>query len=343
MRAKEDGVMAGQASGKGGQNTPGSFGELLTPVGDWHVDHFVFVGSSTEPVHRDGRLTSRTLIGGAAILAIFEIPSSGARFAMIVTFNPRTDLYELALVDANTDMGIGLLVSKPVNRRAPADVRLRFGKAATEIREWTLAQTGSSLGGTAVDVIIAVLPVAAAAAGLTEGGGAGTQEASMRIVEILVSRDRWLLQFFFTGSQGESLAAESVCTRIQPGCQPQLGSELGCAGLVGCASGCEGFQPPFGVPEGQAPMTCQPQMMGQAQCGCTAQRQALPIGQAQLGCQAQLVGVSQGCLQPMALPAPVVVAPQPCVPLQPCPGQPVPPPMQSAQPQPPGRPGHPPK
>jgi hypothetical protein len=332
--------MAGQASGNRGQNTAEMFGVLQTPVGDWFVDQFVFIGSSTEPIHRTGRLTSRTLIGGAAILAIIEIPSSGARFAMLVTFDPKNEQYELSLVDANSEMGLGLLVSKRQNQRAPADVRLRFGKAATVIREWTVAQTSASLGGTATDVIIAVLPVAAAAEGLTEGagGGSGVPEASMRIVEILVSRDRWLLQFFFTGSRGESLSAELVCTRIQPGCQPQLGCELGCAGLAGCALGCEGFQSPNGVPEGQAPM------MGQAQCGCTAQRQAPMMGQAQLGCQTQLTGASQlGCLQPMALPTPVVLAPPVCapVPLQPCALQPAPPPTQSAQPSHPGRPGHP--
>ncbi len=325
--------MEGQGSGNRGQNIPGSFGELQTPVGDWFVDQFAFIGQSTEPLHRTGRVTSRTLIGGAAILAIFEIPSSGARFAMVVTFDPRADQYQLAFVDATSDIGLGILVSKPENRRAPADVRARFGKAATVIREWTVAQTGSSLGGTAVDVIIAVLPEAAAAEGLTEGSNA--QGISMRITEILVSNDRWLLQFFLTSSRGESLVGELVCTRIQPGCQPQLGCELGCAGLVGCAAGCEGFQPPNGVPQGQAPV------MVQAPCGCTAQRQVQPHGAAQLGCQTQLIGVSQGCLQPVALPAPVVLAPPLCAPLPPCPRQPVPPPMRSTQPHRPGQPGHP--
>jgi hypothetical protein len=256
---------------------------------------------------------------------------------MIVTFNPRTELYELALVDANSDMGLGILVSTLENRRASPEVRHRFGKAATAIHEWTVAPISASLGGTVADVIIAVLPVAAAAAGLTGGGGPDAQEVSMRIVEILVSADRWLLQFFFTGPQGESLAAEMVCTRIQPGCQPQLGCELGCPGLVGCASGCEGFQPSSGVPQGQAPMMCQAAGVS-APCGCTAK------GQAQLGCQTQLVGVSQGCLQTTAVPPPVVLAPPMCAPVQPCapepcPRQPVPPPTQPP-PHPPGKPGH---
>jgi hypothetical protein len=286
-------------------------------------------------------VTSRTLVGGAAILAIFEIPSSGARFAVLVTFNPRTNQYDAALVDANSDMGLGILVSEPLNQRAPVDVRVRFGKSATVIRDWTVVQTEASLSGTLTDVIIAVLPEAAAEAGLTEGGAVAG--ASMHIVEILVSPDRWLLQFFFTGSRGEVLAAELVCTRIQPGCQPQLGCELGCAGLPGCAAGCEGFQPLGGVPQGQAQIMGQAQITGQAQCGCAAQ----PIGQAQLGCQTQLIGVSQlGCAQPMALPTPVVLAPQVCAPLQTCAPlqqcvrQPVPPPVRMA-PQRPGHPGHP--
>jgi hypothetical protein len=327
-----------------GKNVAENFGELLTPVGDWFVDQFVFVGSNTEPVHRTGRVTSRALVGRAAILAIFEIPSSGARFAALVTFNPRTNQYELALVDANSDMGLGILVSEPVNRRAPVDVRVRFGKSATVIRDWTVAQTEASLGGTMTDVIIAVLPVAAAEAGLTEGTAG---PVSMHIVEILVSPDRWLLQFFFTGSRGEVLAAELVCTRIQPGCQPQLGCELGCAGLPGCAAGCEGFQPLNGVPQGQAPVMGQAQTMGQAQCGCTAQGQAQPIGQVQPGCQTQLIGVPQlGCAQPLALPTPVVLAPQVCAPLQTCAPlqqcvrQPVPAPV-TMGPQRPGHPGHP--
>lgn len=292
--------MAGHGSGNHGQNTAENFGALQTPVGDWLVDQFVFVGSSAEPIHRTGRVTSRTLVGGAALLAIFEIPSSGARFAALVTFDPRNNQYELALVDANSEMGLGLLVSKRENERAPVDVRTRYGKFAMVIRDWTLAQTSPSLGGTAVDLIVAVLPAAAAEAGLTDEAGAGSG-VSMRILEILVSPDRWLLQFFFTGSRGESLAAELVCTRVQPGCQPQLGCELGCPGLVGCATGCEGFQPSNGVPLGQAPV------MGQAQCECTAQRQA------------QSIGVSQsGCVQPVALPTPVVLAPPLCAPLQPC-------------------------
>ncbi|HEX3479690.1 MAG TPA: hypothetical protein VHT91_31925 [Kofleriaceae bacterium] len=328
-----------------GQGIAENFGELLTPVGDWFADLFVFSGSSTEPVHRTGRVTSRTLIGRAAILAIFEIPSSGARFAALVTFNPRTNQYELALVDANSDMGLGVLVSEPQNLRAPVDVRVRFGKSATVIRDWTVVQTEASLSGTMVDVIIAVLPVAALEAGLTEGAAAAG--VSMHIVEILVSPDRWVLQFFLTGSRGEILAAELVCTRIQPGCQPQLGCELGCAGLPGCAAGCEGFQPLAGVPVGQAPVMGQAQIMGQAECGCTAQGQAQPIGQVQTGCQTQLIGVSQlGCAQPLALSTPVVLAPQvcapvqTCAPLQQCVRQPVPPPVQMG-PQRPGQPGHP--
>src|SRR3954465_7805403 len=87
-----------------GQGVAAEFGELLTPVGDWFVDQFVFVGSNAAPVHRTGRVTSRALVGGAAILAIFEIPSSGARFAALITFNPRTNQYDAALVDANSDM-----------------------------------------------------------------------------------------------------------------------------------------------------------------------------------------------------------------------------------------------
>jgi hypothetical protein len=332
---------SGSSGNTGGQNVAAEFGELLTPVGDWFLDQFVFAGPNAAPIQRTGRVTSRSLIGGAAIIAMFEVPSSGARFAALVTFNPRSNQYELALVDANSDMGLGLLVSKSENQRAPVDVRVRFGKSATVIREWTLVQPGASLGGTATDVIIAVLPEAAAQAGLTEGAG-GASGGSMRITEILVSSDRWILQFFFTGSSGEFLAAELVCTRIQPGCQPQLGCELGCAGLVGCAQGCEGFQPTNGMPQGQAQMT------GQAQCGCSAQGQAQIAGQAQVMGQAQMTGVSQlGCLQPMALPTPVVLAPQVCAPVQPgapvqpCVRQPVPPPPQLGQPQHPGHPGHP--
>lgn len=315
-----------------GQNVTEGFGELLTPVGDWFMDLFVFVGSNAAPVHRTGRVTSRALIGRAAILAIFQVPSSGAQFAALVTFNPRTNQYELALVDANSDMGLGVLVSEPVNERAPVDVRVRYGKSARVIRDWTVVQTEESLSGTITDVIIAVLPEAATEAGLTEG--TAVAGASMHITEILVSPDRWILQFFFTGSRGEVLAAELVCTRIQPGCQPQLGCELGCAGLPGCAAGCEGFQPLAGVPEGQAQMMGQAQILGQAQipgqaqCGCAAQ----PIGQAQLGCQTQLIGVSQlGCAQPLALPMPVVLAPQVCAPVQTCARQPVPPPVRMGQ------------
>jgi hypothetical protein len=326
----------GQPQPGGGQNVAANFGQLLTPVGDWFADLFVFAGSNAAPVHRTGRVTSRALIGGAAILAIFEIPSSGARFSALVTFNPRTNQYELALVDANSDMGLGVLVSESLNERAPVDVRVRFGKAATVIRDWTVVETQASLGGTMTDVIIAVLPEAAAEAGLTEGATDG----SMHITEILVNPDRWILQFFFTGSRGEVLAAELVCSRIQPGCQPQLGCELGCAGLPGCATGCEGFQPLAGVPQGQAPIAGQAliagqaPIAGQAQCGCAAQ----PIGQAQCGCQTQPIGVSQlGCAQPLALPTPVVLVPQvcapvqTCAPLQQCARQPVPPPVRMGQ------------
>jgi hypothetical protein len=329
---------SGSSGNTGGQNVAAEFGELLTPVGDWFLDQFVFAGPNAAPIQRTGRVTSRSLIGGAAIIAMFEVPSSGARFAALVTFNPRSNQYELALVDANSDMGLGLMVSQPVNERAPVDVRIRFGKSATIIRDWTLVETQASLGGTAADVIIAVLPEAAAAAGITEGSS--VQGASIRITEILVNQNRWVLQFFFTGPNGQIiLAAELVCTRVQPGCQPLLGCDLGCTGLVGCAAGCEGFQSPTGLPMNQA------QMMGQAQCGCAAQT----IGQVQPGCQTQLIGVAQaGCAQTLALPTPVVLAPQvcapvqPCVPVQPCPRQPVPPPPQLGQPQHPGRPGKPP-
>lgn len=144
----------------------------------------------------------------------------------MITFNPSTEQLQLVLVDATSDVGIIVMTGQSLITRSSEDIRARYGKVATAVREWTFVEPPP--------------------AGLPE-------TAIVRVVENEISEDRWLNQLFVRGPNGEILAEEKLFTRIQPGCQPQLGCELGCAGLAGCQRECEGLQGHGGQPQAIPP------------------------------------------------------------------------------------------
>lgn len=219
--------MAGN-SGSRGENVAEMFRSLQALVGDWHIDQRVFRGPNTQPIKNTGRVTCRSLIGELAVIVITEIPTSGLRIAQLMTYNPRTTRYELSIVDASLDQGLVLLTGEELNERSSPEIRDRFGKAAMAVRQWDITDAGTVLGGLV--------------------GEAPTGEPrALRVIENQISADRWVVEFLLRGPQGEFVVLENVITRAQPGCQPQLGCELGCAGLPGCQQGCEGLQGQIGT------------------------------------------------------------------------------------------------
>lgn len=242
--------MGQSTSGSGSARTQSvaeDFQSLQDLLGDWIVDEFVFRTPTAEPIVNTGRTTCRTATGRLAIVVITDIASSGQQTITLNTFDPRQDRYELALVDNLSDTGIVLMTGHTLNTRSSEEVRAQFGKAATAVREWTLAasQTG-------IDV--------------------------ERIVENKISDDRWVLQFFGRAQHGEFLMKQQVLTRAQPGCQAQVGCELGCPGLIGCQEGCQGIQGLQGL-QGQAQLACacQSQLTGQAQVLTQPQALTQPV------------------------------------------------------------------
>jgi hypothetical protein len=202
------------------------FRSLLELVGDWVVVEEIFREQRgeqrgehrAESIMNTGRLTCRSVIGGLAIIVITEIEQTLEKTVTLNTFNPRTDRYDLALVDSNSDHGTVPMVGRTLNIRSSEEVRLQFGKAATAVREWRLAEHV-----------------------------AGEQEIIVeRIVENKINEDRWVIEFFSTraqhGEHGERLVRQQVITRVNQDCQPLLGCELGCAALQGCQLGCAGSQ-----------------------------------------------------------------------------------------------------
>lgn len=206
----------GQSSSRPGvarENAGEAFRSQQEIVGDWFVDELIFRAPSAEPVMNTGRTTCRSVLGGLVVIAINEIAMSGDRTVALFTFDPRDDRFEAAIVGSLTDVGIVPMTGQSVMTRSSEEIRIQFGKAAMAIREWTVAESF-----------------------------AGEPGIIERIVENKISMDRWVIQFFARGSHGEFLARQQVLTRVQPGCQPQVGCELGCAGLVGCQEGCQGLQ-----------------------------------------------------------------------------------------------------
>jgi hypothetical protein len=207
----------GQSSSRPGMarvNAGEAFGSLQEIVGDWFVDELLFRAPNAEPVVNTGRTMCRSALGGLAVIAINEIVMSRDRAVALFTFNPRDARFEAAIVNSLSDVGIVPYVGRFLMARSSEGIRAQFGKAATAIREWTIAEDFSGEPGITVE----------------------------RIVENKISMDRWVIQFFARGSHGEFLALQQVLTRVQPGCQPQVGCELGCPGLVGCQEGCQGLQ-----------------------------------------------------------------------------------------------------
>ena len=207
----------GQSSSRPGmarENVGEAFRALQEIVGDWFVDELLFRAPDAEPVMNTGRTMCRSVLGGLAIIAINEIATSGDRTVALITFNPRDDRFEIVFVDSLSDVGIVSMTGRFLMTRSSEEIRTQFGKAATAVREWTIAENFSGEPGITIE----------------------------RIVENQISIDRWVIQFFVRGSHGEFMARQQVLTRVQPGCQPQVGCELGCPGLVGCQEGCQGLQ-----------------------------------------------------------------------------------------------------
>lgn len=279
-----------------GQSVANMFLSLQELVGDWTVQQLVFAPQTSErPGERTarqmtniGRLTCRSLIEGVAIIQIVEIPASGVKRVSLITFNPNTENFELALVDSTSDVGTIPMTGEPLMTRSSEEIRARFGKASTAEREWTLVQPPAGLPETAI----------------------------VRIVENQITDDKWVNQFFVNGPQGEFLSEEQVLTRVAPGCAAQLGCELGCAGLVTCVLGCEGLQKANGIPQGQAELLAQAQLVALQQLPTEADLLGQPrlTVRAQCGTQEQC-GCQAVCLEPPKAPQPPK-----------CPTAPVPPP-----------------
>ena len=206
--------MAGNSEGRG-KNVAEMFRLLQALVGDWYIDQQVFRGPNTQPIKITGRVTCRSLIGGLAVIVITEIPASGLRIVQLMTYNPRTRRYELSIVDASLDQGLALLTGEQLNERSSPEIRARFGKAAMAVRQWDITDARTVLGELVGEVTTGEPP-------------------ALRVIENQISADRWVVEFFLRGPEGEFVVLENVITRVQPGCQPQLGCELGCAGLPGC-------------------------------------------------------------------------------------------------------------
>jgi hypothetical protein len=225
--------MGQSTSGSGSarhQSVAEEFQSLQELLGDWIVDEFVFRTPNAEPIMNTGRTTCRTATGRLAIIVITDIATSLEQTITLNTFDPRQNRYELALVDSNSDTGIVLMIGQTLNTRSSEEIRAQFGKAATAVREWTLAsgQTGAQTG-----------------------------IEFERIVENKISDDRWVIQFINRTQHGEVLVKQQVLTRANLGCQPQVGCELGCPGLMGCQEGCQGVQGLMGLAlQGQAQQAC---------------------------------------------------------------------------------------
>ncbi len=298
-----------------GQSVAEMFRSLQDLAGDWNVSQVLFVSPTepnvplTTPIVNVGRMTCRQLIGGVGIIVITEIPAAGVKTAQMITFNPSADRFEMAMIDWTSDVGIILFQGQSLMTRSSPEIRAQFGKVATAVREWTLVQPTTGLSET--------VPV--------------------RIVENEITENQWVNQLFTRGAQGELMAEQQVLTRVQAGCAPQLGCELGCAGLIGCqGANCAGLQGFNGVPQGQAPLMGQPlisqllgqfgfpQLLGQAPLFSQVQLQLLSflqlMGQVPLFGQVPLIGQVPGACACTAAPV--------------CPQAPVPP-------QQPVRPGHP--
>lgn len=289
----------GQTTNPGRQNqsVAAMFESLQELAGDWTIQQVVVSPRHTERPGEQtaqqmvniGRMTCRLLIGGTAILQIFQIPAAGIQFVSMITFNPAIGQFELAMVDFTSDVGILLFQGQELNTRSSEEIRATFGKVATAVRVWTLVSPTS------------VAP-----------------ETTVQIVENEISDARWVFQLFVQGAQGNVLSQELVLTRAQPGCAAQLGCELGCAGLVGCVTGCESLQNPNGIPQNQAEVLTQAQLLAVAQLPSEAQllglRSAASIGQAQV----ETVATQCGCQA-------VTLQPQPLLPPPACPMAPVPP------------------
>jgi len=274
-------------------NVAEDFQALQQLVGDWVIDEQVFLTPNAEPIMNTGRMTCRSVLGGLAMVVITEIATTGERMVQLITFNPRSNRYEQALINSLSDVGIVNLTGHELNTRSVEDIRIQFGKAATLVWEWTLEQNPNLVGESGLFV-------------------------PERITDNRINSDLWVFQFFgrtaqvqHGAHQGEFLIRQQVVTRASVGCQPLVGCELGCAGLVACADGCDGFQGP--TTRAALGCACESQAMGQQQLvtqPVIAQPQLIApqvCGQ-QVIAQPQLVNPLLGLVQAVA----VAVAPQAC-------------------------------
>lgn len=285
-----------------GTSVADEFQALQQLVGDWIIDEQVFVTPNAEPIMNTGRMTCRSTLGGLAMVVITEIATTAERTVQLITFNPRSNRYEQALINSLSDVGIVNLTGQSLDTRSAEDIRIQFGKAATLVWEWTLENNQNLAGEPGLFV-------------------------PERIVENRINADLWVLQFFGRatqaqhGQQAEFMIRQQVVTRASVGCAPQVGCELGCAGLVDCVEGCAGLQGP--TTRATLGCSCSSQAMGQQQFVTQPQLnpQPLPPGLVaqQLVAQPVITQPQLIAQQPLVSTMPLIglvqavaVAPQPC-------------------------------
>src|SRR5215468_10844786 len=107
-RARGNGAMGLSSSrpGMAREDVAEAFRSLQEIVGDWFVDELLFRAPNGEPVMNTGRTMCRSALGGLAIIAINEIAMPGDRTIALLTFNPRDERFEVAIVDSLSDGGI---------------------------------------------------------------------------------------------------------------------------------------------------------------------------------------------------------------------------------------------
>ncbi len=204
-------------------------------VGNWRVTQKLWSSPGAEPVTNRGKTKCSLILDGLATLMVTEMDTSNFKGIAVITYNSKESRYDLAWIDSNSGQGFTLMAGQPSKNKSRSALRSEFGKTASEVRSWStsvgtpnggaLALTGASAAAclpgdsfAAASQFAAAGERAFAAEGSARraraGAARGDSEVELSLVENKISDNKWVLEFYVPGPNGEQfLVMQNTFTR----------------------------------------------------------------------------------------------------------------------------------
>lgn len=179
---------------------------LLEFEGTWKVEQKQWASPTAKPVVNHGHSTCTKLLDGLATLITIETDGPNGHFkgTGLFTWNHGSSKFESAWIDSYSQTGLLLMNGSTTPGPSRAALKAEVGAVVNQARTWqALPSPGGCVGPVASQL------VAAKATALS-----ATESLPLRLVENKVNNDKWVLEFFAPGVDGnEFLVQQNTYTR----------------------------------------------------------------------------------------------------------------------------------